>query len=65
MKYTNFITFNSRAIMLCFTMLIGELWLYLAFELVVLMAAFLYMQYKHESLCRRLTKKIEDGYEFN
>ena len=65
MKYTNFITFNSRAIMLCFTMLIGELWLYLVFELVVLMAVFLYMQYKHESLCRRMTKKIEDGYEFN
>ena len=65
MKYTNFITFNSRAIMLCFTMLIGELWMYLAFELIVLMAAFLYMRYRHESLCSRLTQKIEEGYEFN
>ena len=65
MKYTNFITFNSRAIMLCFTMLISELWMYLAFELIVLMAAFLYMRYRHESLCSRLTQKIEEGYEFN
>ena len=44
MKYTNILTFNSRAIMLCFTMLTGELWMYLIFELVVLMALFLYMQ---------------------
>ena len=65
MKYTNILTFNSRAIMLCFAMLTGELWMYLIFELVVLMALFLYMQYRHESLCRRLTKKIEEGHEFN
>ena len=65
MKYTNILTFNSRAIMLCFAMLIGELWIYLIFELVVLMALFLYMQYRHESLCGRLTKMIEEGHEFN
>ena len=65
MKYTNILTFNSRAIMLCFTMLIGQLWMYLFFELVVLMALFLYMQYSHEQLCRRLTDKIESGHEFN
>jgi phosphatidylglycerophosphate synthase len=65
MKYTNILTFNSRAIMLCFAMLTGELWTYIMFELVVLMAIFLYMKYKHETLCRRLTGKIEEGYEFN
>ena len=65
MKYTNILTFNSRAITLCFALLIGQLWIYLIFELVVLMALFLYMQYRHESLCSRLTKKIEEGYEFN
>ena len=59
MKYTNILTFNSRAIMLCFAMLTGELWLYLFFELVVLMALFIYMRQKHENLCRRLTEKIE------
>ena len=65
MKYTNILTFNSRAITLCFALLIGQLWIYLIFELVVLMTLFLYMQYRHESLCSRLTKKIEEGYEFN
>lgn len=64
MKYTNILTFNSRAIMLCFSMLIGALWLYLFFELVVLMVIFIYMQYRHEKLCKRLTKKIQDGYEY-
>ena len=64
MKYTNILTFNSRAIMLCFSMLINELWLYLFFEIVVLMIIFLYMRYKHEKLCTTLTHKINNGYEY-
>lgn len=59
MKYTNILTFNSRAIMLCFAMLVGELWLYLVFELVILMILFINMQQKHEALCSRLTKEID------
>lgn len=58
MKYTNILTFNSRFIMLWFTMLIGELWLYLFFELVILMSIFIYMRHRHEQLCHRLTNKI-------
>lgn len=65
MKYANILTFNSRAIMLCVTMLIGEIWFYLFFELVILMILFIYTRYRHEKLCSVLTKKIEDGYEFN
>lgn len=65
MKYTNILTFNSRAITLCFTMLIGELWLYFFFELVVLMIIFVYMRFMHERMCRTLTEKIEEGYEWN
>ena len=65
MKYTNILTFNSRAITLCFTMLIDQLWLYIVFELFILMIIFIYMQYKHETLCSRLTQKIEGGHEFN
>ena len=65
MKYTNILTFNSRAIILCFTMIIGHLWFYLFFELVILMVLFIYTQQKHERLCRRLTEKIEKGYEYN
>ncbi len=58
MKYTNILTFNSRFIMLWFAMLIGELWVYLFFELVILMCIFLYMRHRHEKLCIRLTRKI-------
>lgn len=65
MKYTNILTFNSRAITLCITMLIDQLWLYIVFEMFVLMALFFYTQYKHETLCKKLTHKIESGYEFN
>ena len=65
MKYTNILTFNSRAITLCFVMLIGQLWFYLFFELVILMILFVYMRYKHEKLCSTLTQKIENGHEYN
>ena len=65
MKYANGITFNSRAIMLCIALLTGELWMYLFFELVVLMAVFAYMRYRHERLCNRLTNMINEGHEFN
>ena len=65
MKYTNILTFNSRAIMLCFSMIMGELWMYLFFELVVLMALVRYTQQRHERLCKRLTEKIENGHEYN
>ena len=64
MKYTNILTFNSRFIMLWFTMLIGELWFYLFFELVILMAIFAYMRYRHESLSAHITKKLQQGYEY-
>ena len=65
MKYANILTFNSRAIMLFITMLIGQMWFYLFFELVILMALFIYTRYRHEKLCKTLTQKIENGYEYN
>lgn len=65
MKYTNILTFNSRAITLFIALLINQLWIYIFFEMVVLMALFFYTKYRHETLCRRLTQKIEEGYEFN
>ncbi len=64
MKYTNAITFNSRAIFLWFTMLTGELWMYILFEIIILGVIFLYMRSKHEKLCKELTIQIENGYEF-
>lgn len=65
MKYTNILTFNSRAITLFIALLINQLWIYIFFEMIVLMALFFYTKYCHEKLCSRLTQKIEEGYEFN
>ena len=65
MKYTNILTFNSRAITLFIALLINQLWIYIFFEMIVLMALFFYTKYRHETLCKRLTQKIEEGYEFN
>ncbi len=59
MKYTNILTFNTRAIVLYVSLLIGEPWLYFVFEATVLTALFLYMRYKHENLCRRLAENLE------
>ena len=64
MKYTNAITFNSRAIALWFTMLVGHLWLYIFFEIVILGTIFLYMQHRHEKLCKELLTQIDNGYDF-
>ena len=40
MKYTNILTFNTRAIALYVSLLIGEPWLYFFFEIVVMTALF-------------------------
>ncbi len=59
MKYTNILTFNTRAIALYISLLVGEPWLYFVFECTVLNAIWLYMRHKHEALCRTLTDNLE------
>lgn len=54
MKWANILTFNTRAIVLYVTLLVGQPWLYFAFELVVMTAIFLHMRRCHERLCLRL-----------
>lgn len=51
MKYTNILTFNTRALALYISMLIDEPWLYFVFEIVVMTAIFFYMHFKHEKMC--------------
>lgn len=50
MKYTNILTFNTRAIVLYISLLIGEPWLYFVFEIIVLSNIFIYMHFQHEKL---------------
>lgn len=54
MKYTNILTFNTRAIVLCAAMLTGHPWLYFVFEISVLKGIYIYMHRRHEALCHRL-----------
>lgn len=61
MKYTNILTFNTRAIALYISMLIGEPWLYFVFEIIVMSAIFVYMHFKHEKLSITLYHKYFRG----
>lgn len=58
MKYANILTFNTRAIVLYLSLLIGMPWIYFIFEIVVMNALFLYMRSRHESLCSRLSAEL-------
>lgn len=63
MKYTNILSFNWRCIALFVSLFLQMPWLYFAFELIVLNALLIYMVLRHESICRRFTKALnEDRY---
>lgn len=58
MKYANFLTFNSRAIVLYVTLLLGQPWLYFVFEIVVMNLVFFYMRHRHEAACAKLAARL-------
>lgn len=58
MKYTNFLTFNSRAILIYITCLIDMPYVYFIIEVVVYNIIYIYMRHRHETLCERLTTSI-------
>lgn len=61
MKYTNILSFNWRTIALFTSLFLMMPWLYFAFELTVLNILLIYMMTRHERICRKLTKEIENG----
>ena len=61
MKYTNILTFNTRAIVLYISLLIGQPWLYFLFETTVLTSLYLYMHNRHEALSARLYHKYRNA----
>lgn len=61
MKYTNILSFNWRTIALFCSLFAQMPWLYFAFELVVLNALLVYMQQRHEKLCRILIAELQTG----
>lgn len=54
MKWTNILTFNTRAAVLYVACLVDEPWIYPVFELTVLLAIYLYMRHQHEAFCKQL-----------
>lgn len=60
MKYTNILTFNTRAIVLYISLLCGEPWAYFVFETTVLMALYIYMRHRHEAMCAKFYVKLRN-----
>ena len=58
LKWTNISTFNTRAITLYISLLIGQPWIYFVFELTVMNVIFFGMRASHERVCREMTAKI-------
>ncbi|MEG1684429.1 MAG: CDP-alcohol phosphatidyltransferase family protein [Bacteroides sp.] len=58
MKYTNILSFNTRAIALFVSIFMKMPWLYFIFEIVVLNVLFFYMRYRHETICKTLYEQL-------
>ncbi|MCM1290836.1 MAG: CDP-alcohol phosphatidyltransferase family protein [Prevotella sp.] len=62
MKYTNILSFNTRCFALFAAILIFRMpWLYFAFEITVLNILLIYMMYRHEKICQKLTIEIKNN----
>lgn len=60
MKFTNILSFNTRVIILFFSLLINMPWIYFVSELTLFTGLLIYMIGKHEALSDRLFKQIEE-----
>lgn len=61
MKYTNILSFNWRSIILFVSILCLMPWLYFAAELTLGNMIAIYMNLRHEKICRRLTAELRQG----
>lgn len=64
MKWTNILSFNTRAIALFISMLLNIPWLYFVFELTVLNVILVYMVWTHEKICKKFRTAVEQN-KFN
>ena len=58
MPLCNIITFDTRAIVLFLSLLVGHPWIYFIFEATVLEAVRYYLIHRHESLCRKCRQTL-------
>lgn len=61
MKYTNILSFNWRSIILFVSIICLMPWLYFAAELTIFNALAVYMNVRHEKICRQLTAQLRAG----
>lgn len=61
MKYTNWLSFNMRTIVLFITLFCGAPQWYFVFELTVLNLMLIYMMCRHERICKFFIKQLADG----
>ena len=62
MKYTNILTFNSRAITLYAVCLLNIPYIYFLMELTIFSALAAYMHYKHEHLSQKMLERLQEGF---
>ena len=61
MPITNILSFNTRAFALFISLLIGMPWLYFVFELTVMNVLFIYMVWRHETVCKKMLSVINSS----
>lgn len=61
MKWTNILSFNTRAIVLFISLLVKLPWIYFVFELTILNVILIYMVLTHEKMCKDFTAQINNG----
>ena len=61
MKYTNLLTFNTRAICIYATCLLGCPWVYLIVEITIMNLMYTHMHRRHEKLCRACAAQITEA----
>jgi len=59
MPLTNFLTFNSRAILLYITVLANCPWVYLFVEILLYTVVYMFMHKRHEDHCRAMRELLK------
>lgn len=57
MRYIDLLTFNGRTIIMFIVVLIGEVWIYFLYEIIVLNTVLMVSMHKHEKMCESFIGK--------
>jgi hypothetical protein len=60
LKWTNILTFNTRAAVMFVSFLVDMPWIYFLFELTVLNVIYFYMKFTHENVCKTMRNELEN-----